>query len=824
MSGITFKLMVSGLMVAALVACGGGGGGTSAPTPTPTPTPTNLTITGTVAKGAVLANAAVVAKCADALTYTTVSSATGTYSLAVPASAVPCLIQATGQDGTTWRSIGMGAGNASITPLTEMVVAKLLKALPTNAFAAYPSPAVVALLTPANLATAQTDVRTALNGVSDLSVIPDFIATPFKAATATTAGDAIDQAIDALTAALKAKGSSVQTVAIALEQGKAVSSTYPTIAAATVPTSGYIPIDGMLTPGFARIGDVWAVPGTVVVDGQPGLAVSEDNGNTWSGIPQVGENGRTAIGPGMILYGGQSGALSRHVRTGPGVWTTEVLTGLKLNLSIQSMAYRDGSYYALMSDSDSATQGSVYKSSDNGNTWNKQDYRFDIFCDMRNVVKTSDGAIRLCGKVSADGGTTWVEKRPGDRTQYLIVGGADVYVGQFAMAVVVGSDIIAIGASGNSTLGTNAIRIIRSSDKGSTWTASEAGFSGAGLYKDYSNSMVAVGNEVFLTLQALNNETFLYQSHDGGKSWFVALKSEVWETRNLWSQGGQCYRNAGTTTKSSSDGLHWTAAEQAVPVDELGTQVRTVSVGNGSYNSIVTAGTATVEKFDAKTGSWRTVYNSPDTGWVTRPTGTGGVLYVGISAPRKLLKSTDQGESWQAVPNATVPAYTMNIYAVANRTLLAFNIAPPCVGACAVYPGFQQGVFISKDEGVTWTQVPAFGVPSSWAIGNGVVVASQANGGTGLVRMEAPYTNATVVAPGFGAGTASNKTVMFDANTFWASDTNGTLRMSADGNTWQTVQLDVPYPIWGVAVCGHRLVLELYMGRIGLLVSPATLP
>ena len=39
MSVVTFKLMVSGFALAALVACGGGGGGTSTPSPTPVPTP-----------------------------------------------------------------------------------------------------------------------------------------------------------------------------------------------------------------------------------------------------------------------------------------------------------------------------------------------------------------------------------------------------------------------------------------------------------------------------------------------------------------------------------------------------------------------------------------------------------------------------------------------------------------------------------------------------------------------------------------------------------------------------------------------------------------
>jgi hypothetical protein len=186
---------------AALAACGGG---SDAPT---APVTSSVTIAGTAAKGAALAGAAVSIKCA-AGTGTATTASDGTYTVTITGGNLPCALKVEGTEGSVFHSVVAGTGDsgnfaANITPLTEMMVAQIGGAAPGSFFDGFSNSSAV---TPAALTAAVDYVRVALAGSADL--------TGFNPATdALVIGNALDQKIDAVMAALTVAGTTLAEVA-----------------------------------------------------------------------------------------------------------------------------------------------------------------------------------------------------------------------------------------------------------------------------------------------------------------------------------------------------------------------------------------------------------------------------------------------------------------------------------------------------------------------------------------------------------------------------------------------------------------------------------
>ena len=114
-----------------LAACGGGGGGTpAAGAGGGATTPAASTVTGSVAVGAPGSGATVTIKCEHASTaITTTTSATGAYTVEIPANSFPCAFQATGGNfpaGFSALHSFASSSNAStinITQLTDLALA-----------------------------------------------------------------------------------------------------------------------------------------------------------------------------------------------------------------------------------------------------------------------------------------------------------------------------------------------------------------------------------------------------------------------------------------------------------------------------------------------------------------------------------------------------------------------------------------------------------------------------------------------------------------------------------------------------------------------------
>jgi hypothetical protein len=197
--------LVGAAAALALSACGGGGGSGST---TPPPPSSDLTLQGAAATGLAIAGGAVEATCA-AGTGTATTQASGNYALTITGGAPPCVLKVTPTGGgTVLHSAigGSGAGTvtANITPLTELIVANATGGAPEALFTPFDAAAQAKVAT-ARLDAATQAVTAALQGRVDLAGLNPITGTLVPATAANpTGGNALDQKLDALQAALAA--------------------------------------------------------------------------------------------------------------------------------------------------------------------------------------------------------------------------------------------------------------------------------------------------------------------------------------------------------------------------------------------------------------------------------------------------------------------------------------------------------------------------------------------------------------------------------------------------------------------------------------------
>jgi hypothetical protein len=225
------KVLAVGLASLALVACGGGGGG-SAPA-----TVSSLVVTGTAATGLAIPGATINGKCKVG-TGTATTLTDGGYTLQITDGQLPCVLEITNPvDGAKLHTVAFGTGSAvtaNITPLTEMITARVLSIEPHVYFAAFDASAVAQKITSAAVQTAQAEVGLVLTDTVDTSALGNFISAPLKAATAgdPTSGDTQDKLLDALK--LKLTGTQIATLSTALAGNQATDAIKLTVTSMTV--------------------------------------------------------------------------------------------------------------------------------------------------------------------------------------------------------------------------------------------------------------------------------------------------------------------------------------------------------------------------------------------------------------------------------------------------------------------------------------------------------------------------------------------------------------------------------------------------------------
>lgn len=191
------RLLFWALATAALLSgCGGGGGGGEN-------LPSALSLSGTAANGLALASATVTAKCQGGSGSAT-TQADGSYQISVTNGSLPCMLEVVSPTGTLkLHSVAVGSGNAAtsnLTPLTEMLTARVLGGPPEANFKGFDAAAAVKTITTTTVQAAQDDVALVLAGTVDTSAIGNFVTTPLSPATTASpnSGDAQDKLIDTL--------------------------------------------------------------------------------------------------------------------------------------------------------------------------------------------------------------------------------------------------------------------------------------------------------------------------------------------------------------------------------------------------------------------------------------------------------------------------------------------------------------------------------------------------------------------------------------------------------------------------------------------------
>jgi len=175
---------------ASLAACGGGGGNTAGPT-----------LGGTAAVGVPIVGGTVRVSCSGGSALQTLTSSTGGWTVAMSGQTLPCAVQVTGgtvggaANSTPYHSIALSLGTVNITPLTDLVVARLLGANPQTWFAS-----------PTFTGVGSDALRTALDAVSTALGMTATLGTrnPLTSSFQAVNGDLIDDILEAYRAALAA--------------------------------------------------------------------------------------------------------------------------------------------------------------------------------------------------------------------------------------------------------------------------------------------------------------------------------------------------------------------------------------------------------------------------------------------------------------------------------------------------------------------------------------------------------------------------------------------------------------------------------------------
>ena len=305
------------------------------------------------------------------------------------------------------------------------------------------------------------------------------------------------------------------------------------------------------------------------------------------------------------------------------------------------------------------------------------------------ILAASQGTVYI----SRDGGATW--KRAGDE-----------------LASVSYVTALAVGASGSLALAGTETQVLRSHDRGDSWTAASAG-----LHSSWINALALHPQDPSTVWAAAGGFTGspksgLFRSADGGLSWSLGNGPANWASSGTLVIGpghpSTLYAGGSAVYRSDDDGEHWTSS--TLP-------------GGASVDALALDPSSPERVWAASAGSQGGLFQSDDgaRSWTSSPAVTQQIYCILFDGKRP---GTIYAGSYFEVESGYYPEpYGGSIFVSrdngANWTKRGRGIGSAFVAIAAdpfqdgvFYVGTSTGVFRSADDGMTW-QGPSAGLPPS---------------------------------------------------------------------------------------------------------------
>jgi len=454
---------------------------------------------------------------------------------------------------------------------------------------------------------------------------------------------------------------------------------------------------------------------------ESGVYKTTDNGATWNPI----NNGITYLNIRALkidsndwLFAGTIGGGVHFSNNGGASWTPKNnglpnISGLYLVFSLEKDS--NGNLYAGVLTNLMPLTGSVYKSTNNGDTWDPTDTAINGFLAESMCVTLNNKLFVGTGHgifSTDDFGASWV-----DMTNKI--------------SAVKFNNSFVMDANGTVFIASDGGGIYKSTDKGDTWVETGSGdpSDANDLVIDDHGTMYATAGDVYGVVKSIDNGDTWTQASSGLPTYSFYGLDLYDEGLSLGIDGnGRIYLGLenGDVYKTDDHAEHWSPTS-SLPFSDDPQEIVALL---GTAGSAIYAGTGGDGIFRSTDGgtTWE-ITNSglPDFPDVIENSlfldSTTGDIYVGLWNGG-LYKTSDEGDNWVEVqtpaPGCDVRSVTMdqngNLYAVV------------CSGA----------VYVSPDKGTTWIDVSnglkpwddveGIRVSSVFAAGDAVLLATESSG------------------------------------------------------------------------------------------------